>query len=172
MHNPLIPASWQQPWQDFYDTFKAATTETKLTPLEVERTTGDSGNNSHLNQALGQLRPAILVPASWGLSSEALVALSENPGWIERLIEENRMPPLPAKYTPQVIEIWFDEILFIRWMNGLIGYLRSCPKTYQPPLMEIYFDEQLALALVHGEVVVNRATAMARMDAVLGHLAA
>jgi len=172
MHNPLIPASWQQPWQDFYDTFKAATTETKLTPLEVERTTGDSSNNSHLNQALGQLRPAILVPASWGLSSEAIVALSENPGWIERLIEENRKPPLPPKYTPQVIEIWFDEILFVRWINGLIGYLRSCPPTYQPPLMEVYFDEQIVLALVHGEVVVNRATAMARVDAVLGRLAA
>lgn len=170
MHNPLIPANWQQPWQDFYDTFKAATTETEPTPFE--RTTGDGGNNSHLNQALGQLRPAILVPASWGLSSEALVALSENPGWIERLIEENRKPPLPSKYTPQVIEIWFDEILFVRWINGLIGYLRSCPKTYQPPLMEVYFDEQLTLALVHGEVVVNRVTAMARVDAVLGRLAA
>jgi hypothetical protein len=170
MQHSLIPPHWRGAWQEFYQTFKGSATETK--PHPFEGLTGTEANNPQLRSALTQLCPALQVPASWGLSPEALVTLSANPGWIERLIEENRKPPLPPKYTPVVVEFWFDDILFVRWVHGQISYLRSCPKTYQPPLMEVYFDDQLALSLVVGEVVVNRVTAMARMDSLLGRLAA
>jgi hypothetical protein len=163
----LIPDDWQQ----LYQTFKSATQGTI-----ADSNVGSSARNPEPDlraySNLIQMRPSLQLSASWNLSAEAMVVLSQNAEWIGRLSQEHSKPPFPSGYCPRCVEIWFDEILFVRWLQGRITYLRSCPRTYQPPLMELYFDDQLALAMVLGDVVVNRATAMAQLDQALGRLVA
>ncbi|MFE4108693.1 hypothetical protein [Almyronema epifaneia] len=107
----------------------------------------------------------------WSLSASAIALLTQEPEITSALAIARRKYPFPAGYTPAVVDVLFDDVLFIRSDRGQIVFLRPCTPNYQPPFVEVRFDDQMALFLIRGEIVVNRVQAMAELDQLLGRLA-
>lgn len=107
----------------------------------------------------------------WSLSASAISLLTQEPEITSDLAIVRQRHPFPAGYTPAVVDVLFDDVLFIRSAQGQIVFLRPCSPNYQPPFVEVRFDDQMALFLIQGEVVVNRTQAMAEIDQLLGRLA-
>jgi hypothetical protein len=93
--------------------------------------------------------------------------LEGKPEIAEAIVEEQKKAPFPAGYTPSVIEVFFDGMIFLRWKQGRIAYLRNHPSTYVPDVVQIDFDEQVALISVLREFLVDRVTYMASLDQLL-----
>ncbi|NJK38613.1 MAG: hypothetical protein HC824_20950 [Synechococcales cyanobacterium RM1_1_8] len=106
----------------------------------------------------------------WSLSSSAIALLTQELEIISELAIARQRSPFPAGYTPAVIDVLFDDVLFIRSDRGQITFLRPCSPNYQPPFVKVRFDDQMALFLIQGEIVVNRIQAMAELDQLLGRL--
>lgn len=106
----------------------------------------------------------------WGLSQRAVAVLREEPEIAADLAVERRKPPFPAGYQPEVIEILYSDLVYVRSERGRITLLRDCARNYIPPFMEICFDDQLAMFVIQGEMVVDRTGQMAALDELLGRL--
>lgn len=106
----------------------------------------------------------------WNLSRSAIEVLLQEPEIAATLAIERKKPPFPAGYQPEVIEILYDDMVYVRSERSRITYLRDCPKNYIPPFMEIRFDKQLAMFVIQGEMVVDRTQQMAALDQMLGRL--
>lgn len=106
----------------------------------------------------------------WGLSQRAVAVLREEPEIAADLAVERKKPPFPAGYQPEVIEILYSDLVYVRSERGRITYLRDCARNYIPPFMEIRFDDQLAMFVIQGEMVVDRTGQMAALDQLLGRL--
>ena len=104
-------------------------------------------------------------PAAWGLSPAAVAILSREPAILVDLAASRQLPPLPPGYVPQLIEVLFDDLPYIRVEAGTVTYLRACHPDYAPPFVEYRFDDEVALFQVGGEVVVNRIEGMASVVA-------
>ena len=106
----------------------------------------------------------------WGLSQRSMAVLRQEPEITADLAKERKKKPFPAGYQPKIIEILYDDLVYVRSERGRITYLRDCPRNYIPPFMEIRFDDQLAMFAIQGEMVVNRTEQMAALDELLGRL--
>lgn len=106
----------------------------------------------------------------WNLSQSAIALLKREPEIAADVIIERQKPPFPAGYQPQVIEILYDDMVYVRSEQGRIRYVRDCPRNYIPPFMEIRFDGQMAVFIIQGEMVVDRTELMANLDQLLGRL--
>lgn len=93
---------------------------------------------------------------SWGLSDHAQAVLSKESEIVADLSKARLLSPFPPDYKPEVFEVLFDDLVFIRWQSGELVYIAKCDENYQPPFTEYAFDEETALFLVNGEVIVNR----------------
>lgn len=102
-----------------------------------------------------------------GASPRVLAYLEARPGMAEEIAEEQKKAPFPAGYTPSVIAVFFDGMIFLRWKQGDITYLRNHPQTYVPDIVQIEFDDQVALISILREFLVDRATYMASLDRLL-----
>lgn len=109
-------------------------------------------------------------PVDWGLSDNAVALLSREPEILVDLAESRQLPPLPPGYIPQVIEVLFDDIPYIRVEAGVVTYLRKCRPDYEPPFVEYRFDDEIALFQIGDELVVNRVEGIASIVALIGHL--
>lgn len=96
----------------------------------------------------------------WGLSEYAISVLSKEPEIVADLAIVRELEPFGVEYTPQVFEVLFDDVVYIRWEKGREPLTFECSENYQPPFTEYALDEQTALFLINGEVVVNRAEKM------------
>lgn len=108
--------------------------------------------------------------SQWNLSQRAIELLRREPEISADLARERQKPPFPAGYRPALIEILYDDLLYVRSEAARITYLRDCPRNYIPPCMEIRFDNQMAIFVVQGEMVVDRTGYMAALDELLGRL--
>lgn len=106
---------------------------------------------------------ALLNPAGWELSAHAVAILSREPEILADLAESRLLPPLPPGYVPHIIEVWFDDIPYIRVEAGTVMYLRDCRPDYEPPFVEYRFDDEIALFQVGRECVVNRIAGIANV---------
>jgi hypothetical protein len=104
------------------------------------------------------------------LSDRAIAVLNRETEVLTRLIAARSFAPLPPGYTPKVVEVLYDDLVFIRLEDGYLRYLRPCDQSYLPPFMEMRFDDEIALFMVGTETVINRLTAMATLDEILGVL--
>ena len=107
---------------------------------------------------------------SWNLSQSAIELLKQEPEIASDLARERKRLPFPAGYRPALIEILFDDLVFVRSEYGQITFLHDCRRNYIPPFMEIRFDEQMAMFVIQGEMVVDRTQHMAALDELLGRL--
>lgn len=78
--------------------------------------------------------------------------------------------PFPAGYTPHVIEILFDDCVFIRSVNGEIVYLRRVSSSYEPDMIEIRFDDDTALLKVGDRIVCDRTSEITKLEEIMGRL--
>jgi hypothetical protein len=101
--------------------------------------------------------------ADWALSPHTVAILTKEPEILADLAESRLLPPFPPGYVPQVIEIWFDDIPYIRVEAGTVTYLRDCRPDYEPPFVEYRFDDEIALFQVGRECVVNRIAGIANV---------
>ncbi|MEO1396077.1 MAG: hypothetical protein AAFV90_24530 [Cyanobacteria bacterium J06634_5] len=106
-----------------------------------------------------------LDPAMWGLSQKAIHALNKEPTILQSLAADRLLPPLPPGYMPKVIEILFDDVPYIRTVDGVITRLRECHKDYKPSFIEYRFDDEIALFQIDGEIIINRIEGMAQVHA-------
>lgn len=112
--------------------------------------------------------PVIL--AEWGLSDRTIAVLAREPEIVSDLQQIRLLPPLPPGYTPKIVEVLFDDIVYVRSEGGIVTYSRDCSPDYQPPFTEWQFDGQTALFQVGSEVVVNRIEGIAEVVALQGLL--
>lgn len=107
---------------------------------------------------------------NWNLSQSAIELLRRYPEIAADLAIERQKLPFPAGYRPDLIEILYEDLVYVRSEQGRITFLRDCPRNYIPPFMEIRFDDQLAMFVIQGEMVVDHTEQMAALDELLGRL--
>lgn len=77
--------------------------------------------------------------------------------------------PFEAEYTPSLVEILFEDIVYIRYENGTITTVRESEEGFIPAFWEACFDGEPALFVVgEEEVVINRVQKMADLDVLMG----
>ncbi len=109
-------------------------------------------------------------PFEWGLSPHAATLLSKQPEILADLAQERLLPPFPPGYVPTVVEVLFDDLPYLRSVEGVLTYTRSCDSNYEPAFIEYRFDDQIALFQIGAEFVVNRVEGMAIALAAQGFL--
>ena len=108
---------------------------------------------------------SVMLPdlADWGLSAQAVSILSREPSILADLAEARLLLPLPPGYIPNVIEVLFDDVPYIRSTNGILNFVRNCHSEYQPQFIEYRFDDETAIFQVGSEYVVNRIEGIAQI---------
>ncbi|MEM6427512.1 MAG: hypothetical protein AAF728_20490 [Cyanobacteria bacterium P01_D01_bin.128] len=104
-------------------------------------------------------------PETWGLSPQTVNVLAQSPEILPDLARSRTLPPLPPGYVPQVVEVLFDDVPFIRSEGGNAIFLRDCRAAYEPTLIEYRFDDETAVFQVGSEYVVNRIEGIAQVTA-------
>ena len=102
--------------------------------------------------------------AQWGLSSEATLTLQGFPELIPDLAQARQLPPLPPGYVPSVVEVLFDDVPYLRSVEGILTYTRDCLPDYQPASVEYRVDDEMAFFQIGQEVVLNRIEGLAQVQ--------
>ncbi|PSN78336.1 hypothetical protein C8B47_17425 [filamentous cyanobacterium CCP4] len=55
-----------------------------------------------------------------------------------------------------MVEVLFDDLPYLRSINGVLIFSRDCLPDYQPGCVEYRLDDQMAFFQVGGEVVIDR----------------
>ena len=100
---------------------------------------------------------------TWGVSAPAITVLSQEPEILVDLAEARERPPLPPGYYPDVIEVLFEDVPYLRSEQGVLSVLRDCLPNYQPRFIEYRMDEETAFFQVGSYVVVNRLEGIAQL---------
>ncbi|NEZ65239.1 hypothetical protein D0962_21080 [Leptolyngbyaceae cyanobacterium CCMR0082] len=82
--------------------------------------------------------------------------LAEMPELLDTVTEAQQRPPLPLGYVPSVIEVLFEDVLYLKSVDGVLLLARECLADYQPRFVEYRFDDEMALFQVGRDVLVNR----------------
>lgn len=90
------------------------------------------------------------------VSTQAQDLLAEMPEILEAVTEAQQRPPLPLGYVPSVIEVLFEDVLYLKSVDGVLLLARDCLADYQPRFVEYRFDDEMALFQVGRDVLVNR----------------
>ncbi|MEL6327039.1 MAG: hypothetical protein AAFQ61_09075 [Cyanobacteria bacterium J06626_23] len=85
--------------------------------------------------------------------------LADEPEILQAVEAARCQPPLPLDYVPSVIEVFFDDVLYIKAVDGVLLLLRDCLPGYEPRFIEYRFDDEMALFQVGNETLVNRIVA-------------
>ena len=93
---------------------------------------------------------------AWDLSPDTATYLGQHPEQLPALAEARALPPLPPGYVPEVIEVLFDDLPYLRSVGGVLIFSRDCLPDYRPGCVEYRLDDQLAFFQIGGEVVVDR----------------
>jgi hypothetical protein len=93
---------------------------------------------------------------TWGLSPQAQALLSEELELLQAVADARNKPPLPLNYIPVTIEIFFEDVLYLKAVEGVLLLARDCLPDYQPRFLEYRFDGEMALFQIGKETVVNR----------------
>jgi hypothetical protein len=124
--------------------------------------------NSKENQPMLEPKDIYAILSEWNLSATTLSTLVKEPEIVADLIQSRHLPPLPPGYVPTVVEVLFDDLVYLRSVNGQVIYSRQCEAEYQPPFVEYRFDGETAVFQVGGEYVVNRTEGIAELVALQG----
>ena len=100
---------------------------------------------------------------TWGLSAQAIAVLRREPEILADVAEARQRPPLPPGYCPNVIEVLFEDVPYLRSEQGVLSVLRDCLPDYQPRFIEYRVDEETAFFQVGSDVVVNRLEGIAQL---------
>lgn len=90
------------------------------------------------------------------LPSELTKELAPYPNLLDALAEVFNKPALPSDYTPETIEICFDELPVYCWANGREVMNLKLPEDTQPRLIEWAFDGELVYVTLDGQPILSR----------------
>ncbi|MEM9505183.1 MAG: hypothetical protein AAGA01_14635 [Cyanobacteria bacterium P01_E01_bin.43] len=102
---------------------------------------------------------------TWGISAQTMEVLRHEPEILADLAEARERPPLPPGYCPDVIEVLFEDVPYLRSEQGVLSVLRDCLPDYQPRFIEYRVDEETAFFQVGSDIVVNRLEGIADLMA-------
>lgn len=105
---------------------------------------------------------------TWQLSEAAIAFFEDRPEMLEHIAKAKEQPPFAAEYTPSLVEVLFNDIVYIRYENDSITAIRESGEGFVPNFWEICFDGETALFVVGNEVVIDRAGEMADFDVLIG----
>ena len=98
--------------------------------------------------------PTKPLPETVSLQTQDLLA--EMPEILDAVTKTQQRPPLPLGYVPKVIEVLFEDVLYLKSVDGVLLMARDCLADYQPRYVEYRFDDEMALFQVGQDVLVNR----------------
>lgn len=104
---------------------------------------------------------------NWQLSEAAIAFFEDRPEMLEHIAKAKEQPPFAAEYTPSLVEVLFNDIVYIRYENDTITAIRESGEGFAPNFWEICFDGETALFVVGREVVIDRAGDMADFDVLI-----
>ncbi|NEQ47482.1 MAG: hypothetical protein F6K00_29645 [Leptolyngbya sp. SIOISBB] len=93
---------------------------------------------------------------NWGVSDQTIAILRREPNILADIAKARNRPPLPPGYCPDVIEVLFEDVPYLRSEQGVLSVLRDCLPDYQPRFIEYRMDEETAFFQVGSDIVVNR----------------
>jgi hypothetical protein len=102
--------------------------------------------------------------AQWGLSAQAMELLAQEPDILTDLAAVRGLPPLPPGYVPTVVEVLFDDLPYLRSVEGVVTVVRDCLPDYQPAYVEYRLDDETAFFQAGREIVINRIDGMAQIQ--------
>lgn len=97
------------------------------------------------------------------LPEAASAVLKREPELLARISQALDLPPFPAAYSPQRIEIAFDDVPYLVCDHGVTIYSRPCPEGYVPNFVEWQFDGECAWFQVGDCLLVDRVKFMAEI---------
>lgn len=108
----------------------------------------------------------ILRQAFPSLSEKGYTFFDEYPEIYQQLSEQKTKGDFSAEFTPEIVEIKYSGLTYLRYERGELTATRECSEGYVPPFWEVCFDEdETALfALGDGEVLLDRTAGMAELD--------
>ncbi len=106
---------------------------------------------------------------NWQLSEAAIAFFDDRPEMLDHIAKVKDLPPFAAEYTPSLVEVLFDDIVYIQYKDGAITNIRKSREDFVPDFWEICFDEETALFVIGEEVIVDRAGEMANLDKLMGN---
>lgn len=105
---------------------------------------------------------------NWQLSGAATSFFEDRPEILKHVAEAKERSPFAAKYTPTLVEVLFNDIVYIRYENEAITAIRESKKGFVPEFWEVCFDGETALFVIGNEVVIDRSGEMADFDVLMG----
>lgn len=98
---------------------------------------------------------------TWQVSEPTKLILAQEEEIVKHLALARQKHPLPTGYIYSELEILFDDVVYIRQMNGVLTNLKSCPKDYTPPFVEWRMDGDCVFFQCGIDVLVNRISQLA-----------
>ncbi len=103
----------------------------------------------------------------WGLSKSVLELLSRDPELVSRLGRLRRHRSFPSTYRPQIIEVFYDNICWIKSIDGRIIYNQTGTDCEIPTFIEVWFDRELAMFSIDCEQIIDRTTNLSSLGELL-----
>jgi hypothetical protein len=101
------------------------------------------------------------------LSEKAITFFHDRPEMLAHITRDQT--PFAAEYTPSLVEILFEDIVYIRYEDGSITATRESKEGFAPAFWEACFDGETALFVIgDGEIIVDRVQEMAELDVLMG----
>ena len=109
---------------------------------------------------------------SWGLSQSNVEFLKQRMETVNYLRSQRECESFPANYTPSVVEILYEDVIFFRYEveTEEVTFCRPCPDGYNPSFSEWKFDGKCAFFQCGEDVVINQIDKMAKLDEIVGFL--
>lgn len=104
----------------------------------------------------------------WGLSKSVLELLSYDPELVIRLGRMRRYRSFPHTYRPQTIEVLYDDICWIKSIDGRIVYTHPATDCWLPTFIEVRFDRELAMFSIDCEQIIDRTGNLSSLRELLG----
>ena len=105
----------------------------------------------------------------WGLSKSVTSVLNCNPELLSRLDRVRHQGLFSPDYQPKIIEVFYDDICWIKSVSGQITYSKPPIDQYMPTLIEVRFDDEIAMFSIKLETVVDRTANLAPLLELLGN---
>lgn len=104
----------------------------------------------------------------WGISKSVLELLRRDPELVSRLGRVRCHRSFPPTYRSQIIEIFYDNICWIKSIDGRIIYNPTGTDRAMPTFIEVWFDRELAMFSIDSEQIIDRTTNLSSLGELLG----
>jgi len=92
----------------------------------------------------------------WNLSKTATRIIESDSFFLNYLISEKDKFPLPPFYTPNEVEIRFDNVLILKLDQGRVVYFNENKSNLKPCLIDWRFDDDCALFQADNQILIDR----------------